>query len=538
MENIIQLNKKNNLEYEKIMEELKSMILNNGIIWGEGLDEDNQSYRWVGDTKAVLLNPKGLQLTTELFSQKINNYKPNAVAGLTLASHIITSGIVYFSNYLQSHVDGYLIRRERKRYDMQKLVEGPVNETSNVVVVDDVLNQAGYAKQAIETIETFGCKVLAVIVLINFESTDFEYLKSKGYMVEEVFTLKELGLQTNTSQSISKIFELKWRYGTVNAAQFKIPKSSPIGDNGKIYVGSDQGKMLCLNLEGELLWEFTIDYDPEGIHSTPLIVGDKIIFPGYDGGMYALDKNKGTLIWKNKLCNWIGCSPTYDKETNLVYVGLENISKIGAMAALNVDDGNLIWEFTTKNHMACQACVHGNIIVFGSNDGFVYACNKFDGKLIWKYKTNAEVRGRILINDGLCYAVSFDGFAYCIELRGGKLVWKKKLGKHLQSGPSISDDKLIVGSFSNQLTALNKKTGEILWYFMTGDIIQSHPLCTGNRIYFGSYDGNIYVLDEASGNLLWKFITSGPVNSLPLIYENRLFVSANDGYLYCFEQMR
>jgi len=520
------------IDLVKSKEELKSMFINEGIAWGSGLDQNNHAYKWTMDTKALLLNSRGLFLTTQLFIDKIKKYFPDAVGGLTLASHLIASSLVHSNDKL----DGFLVRRERKSYNMAKLIEGPNIENKNVVIVDDGLNAAGFAKQAIDAVENIGCKVLAVIVLIDFEKEDHILLKKKGYKLESIFTLKEFGLDLRVPPSDIEMYQLKWRYGNVNVSDYGAPKSSPAVEDNRIYVGSDQGKMLCIDFSGKLVWEFKTEPHSKGVHQTPLIVDNKVIFAGYCGNVYALNKENGSLIWRNKLSSYNGATAIYDKETNRIYIGLENNTLKGTMAVLDADDGKLAWEFSTGNHLPCRGSIEKDLIVFGSNDSFIYACNKLDGKLIWKFRVHGEVKGRTTIDDGLCYATSFDGNIYCVDLFTGKIVWKKKLGVKLLNAPLIYKDKVVVGSFSNQLTALNKKTGNVFWYFMTSGDILSYPVCSGGVVYVGSNDSKIYAVDAENGNLLWNFITGGKVSSSPTIYKDRLFVSSNDGYLYCFEK--
>ena len=534
MENITLSKLENKKSFGEIREELKSMILNQGIVFGTGLDSNDGVYKWAMDTKAFLLNPKGLYITTQLFMDKIKKYNPDSVGGLTLASHLMASGLVYSCDSGKK-LDGFLVRRERKKHGMLKLIEGPDIKNRNVVIVDDVLNAAGFATKAIEAVEAAGCKVAAVIVLVNFEKKEYFNLKNKGYAIDSVFTLEELGLDTKHKAQKPDMFELKWRYGIINSTDYTAPKSSPAIDNDKVYVGSDQGKMLCLDFSGNLLWEFKTDCHPYGVHSSPILAENKVMFAGYDGSVYAIDKNDGSLMWKNKASSFNGSSPVYDPETKLVYIGLENSTIRGSMAALGVEDGSMAWEFVTNNHVPCRAAVAKDAIVFGSNDCFIYACDKRTGKLFWKFMAYGGVKGRITIDGNLCYAASFDGFLYCLDLNG-KLVWKRKLGNALYNAPLMCKDKVVVGSYSNQLTALDKKNGKVLWYFMTKGPIQSYPMYDNGVVYVGSYDGCIYASDAENGSLLWKFITSGPITSSPAIYKSKLFVSSNDGYLYCFEK--
>lgn len=522
-------------DFGKLKEELKSIILNDGIVWGSSTDQNGKPYNWVFDTKAFLLNPRGLYPTTKLFMDKIRKYTPDAVGGLTLASHLIASSLSYLS-YGHKEFDAFLVRRSQKEHGMLKLVEGPDISNKKVVIIDDGLNAAGFAMQAIKAVEKSGCKVLAVVVLINFENNDFIELRNQGYAVESIFTLKELGLDTRHIPDKPDLFKLKWKYGKVNTSDYTAPKSSPVVNNGKVYVGSDQGKMLCLDFNGNLLWEFKTDEHPHGVHQTPIIAGNKVIFSAYDGGVYAINKENGILIWKNKASSYSGASPVYDSETGMVYIGLENSTLKGTMAALDIKNGDVIWEFLTNNHVPSRPAIGKNILIFGSNDCFIYALDKWNGNLLWKFKAEGEVKGRLTIDENLCYATSFDGFLYCLSLSAGELVWKKKLGGKLFSEPLIVGNKVIVGSYSYQLTALDKKNGEILWFFMAGGPIQSYPALHEDLIFFGSHDHNVYAVDSGTGNLVWNFATSNAVTSSPLCCDNSLFVSGNDGYLYCFER--
>ena len=536
MRKIIALNSVSHGSQRNIREELKLAILNHGVLFGEGLDENNKPYNWVIDTKSFLLQPRYLRITAMLFMEKIRKYEPDAVGGLTLASHLITSALVHLSSDTDHRLNGFLVRRERKNYSMMKIIEGICEEKSNVVILDDGLNSAGFATKAVEAVESIGCKVLSVIVLTDFEKEEHQKLKEKGYIVESIFTLKELGLDPNEKPKMPDLYEIKWRYGGVNSGEIDIPKSSPVVEPNKIYVGSDQGKVLCLNFSGELLWEFKPDYHYEGIHATPILVEDKVIIGGYDGGIYAINKNDGSLVWKNKVSSWIGSTADYDEETNMVFVGLENSTMHGTLAAINAKNGDLVWEFVTQNHVPCRPAVWKNLVIFGSNDFYFYALDKKTGGLVWKYRAYGEIKGRISLDANKCLFTCTDGCVYCVEIETGKLLWKRKIGRLLLNQPVVFGRKVITGSFSNQLTALDKNTGKVYWHFSTRGPVVCYPKISDGIVFFGSSDRSIYAVDAENGSLLWKFITGGMVTSSPAVYNDKLFVSSNDGYLYCFEK--
>lgn len=520
-----------NSQLEK-KEELKSLILNKAVVWGSGLSPEEKPYNWCLDTKAVLLDPRGLHLTTLLFDEKIAKHKPEAVGGLTLASHLIASALV---SREKSMYNAFLVRRARKSYNMLKLVEGPSLKGKNVVIIDDGLNAAGFATTAIKAVEELGCKVLAVIILINFEKKECKDLKEKGYLVEHIFTLQELGIGTKAKPLNENLYTFLWKYPGINSSDYTAPKSSPVIDSDTIYVGSDRSRLFAIDLKGKLKWEFLADYHSKGIHQTPIIVEEKVIFAGYDGSVYAVEKETGKLLWKNKVSSYIGASPVYDAETSTIFIGLENSTSVGSLAALSISDGAITWELTTQDHVPCRPAIGEKNVVFGCNDKFIYSVEKNTGKLQWKFRTYGANKGRVTIDGNLCFATSFDGHVYCIDEKG-KLQWKRKLGTQLYNAPLVTNDLVFIGSYSGQLTALEKKTGKIKWYHMTGDKIQSYPSYDDSMIYFGSHDKILRAVDAKNGKLVWQFQTEGPISSSPTVEEDILCVSGNDGYLYCFKK--
>lgn len=79
--------------------------------------------------------------------------------------------------------------------------------------------------------------------------------------------------------------------------KFKVKKeiySSAAYHQNKTYFGSADGKMYCLDYQGNLIWTYETD---SSIAGSPVIIKDKmIIFGAANGKIYALDFN-GTRLW-------------------------------------------------------------------------------------------------------------------------------------------------------------------------------------------------------------------------------------------------
>lgn len=85
--------------------------------------------------------------------------------------------------------------------------------------------------------------------------------------------------------------KLYWRAATGAAV-----KSSAAIVAGKVFVGSDDGHVYCLDLlSGRKLWSFKTG---EEVEASPTVV-DGVVYAGSaDGSLYAIDSATGGLKWK------------------------------------------------------------------------------------------------------------------------------------------------------------------------------------------------------------------------------------------------
>ncbi|GAB3652419.1 PQQ-binding-like beta-propeller repeat protein [Echinicola sediminis] len=114
-----------------------------------------------------------------------------------------------------------------------------------------------------------------------------------------------------------KLFELSPKTGEVLSSFYtemqNTGTSAPIVLKDKIIVaGSHPGVAAFDRKTNQKIWEFEVDealfYTPsyfadqqQSLESTPVLVGDKLIFGAMDGKVYVLDINTGRLLWKKSL---------------------------------------------------------------------------------------------------------------------------------------------------------------------------------------------------------------------------------------------
>jgi len=105
------------------------------------------------------------------------------------------------------------------------------------------------------------------------------------------------------SKTLNKPFNLIWKYKTGGGIH-----SSPTIYNGKLYIGSNDYYIYCLNAsDGSLIWKYKTG---DWVTSTPTIYNGKLYIGSDDSYIYCLNASNGSLIWRYKTGDWVTSTPT------------------------------------------------------------------------------------------------------------------------------------------------------------------------------------------------------------------------------------
>ena len=225
------------------------------------------------------------------------------------------------------------------------------------------------------------------------------------------------------------------------------------------------------------------------------------------------------------------------------------------------------WTFPTGGRVVSSAVLHDGAVLFGSDDGNVYAVDAASGRQRWMAHTGGPVASTPAVADGRVFAVSYDGRLYALDARSGEVLWKfategerRFEGKGLHgmlprnqtypdlydvylSSPLVVDGKVVFGSGDGHVYAVDAATGRLAWKFATGDVVHASPAYADGLIVVGSWDGRLYALDAATGAQRWAFQAGlDPLihnqqgfQSSAAIADGTVFVGCRDGHLYAVD---
>lgn len=301
--------------------------------------------------------------------------------------------------------------------------------------------------------------------------------------------------------------------------------------------------------------------------STPFLIAEGTyqenkIYVSSGGGWVYKYSDSGNLIWSYDTGGEISASvhvATSNRSSEpfvpFIYVGNKN----GRFVCLDGVDGAIVWEHQIPNgagiESSAQLARQGlkYYIIFGADDGYIYAFDAANGNEEWSFYTGASIKSKGESHrSGMNFIVgNIAGDVFNMDVSTGNVVWSKKLPDAVLSTPeSAFKGDLILGCNDGNLYCLRLDTGDILWQFQTGGAIYSAPFYKNifespndqsnvvPMAFFSSFDEHLYALNAESGSLIWKkdleagqlaaspvAVSAGDVNSMVYMNTSRGLVS-------------
>jgi len=123
------------------------------------------------DCRTTTLYAVGAELTGRVFLELIENqqWKPDAIGGMTLGADPIVSAVAVLSSQAKRPIHGFLVRKAEKTHGMGQRIEGFQEKGARVVIVDDVCTTGSSTIQAIQAAREFGFNVVGSACLVERE---------------------------------------------------------------------------------------------------------------------------------------------------------------------------------------------------------------------------------------------------------------------------------------------------------------------------------------------------------------------------------
>ncbi len=304
---------------------------------------------------------------------------------------------------------------------------------------------------------------------------------------------------------------------------------------------------------GEIRWRFHV-----GQFFGEPAIDDQHVFVGTDDGyLFCLDletpdplsteigtTSASRVAWSYQVGAPVNGSPLVVGDQ--VIFGANN----GIIYALSVADGRPIWHYATGQVQAnafiqfSKPTHHAGTIFVGDASGRVHAIDACKGDAVGSFSMEDWVRASPAVSDERIVVASLDSTVACFAPDGSSH-WRRRLGHwHLTCDPVIAEDRVLIVTSDMMLHCLSLSAGEICWQralvdypndWVAFDEFQSSPAVADGTLYVGSPGRFLHALDVESGKPRWRHEVGGEVPSDPLCVDGRVYFGqyGGDGTYFC-----
>jgi outer membrane protein assembly factor BamB len=278
-------------------------------------------------------------------------------------------------------------------------------------------------------------------------------------------------------------------------------------------------------------WAF---HDGALLEFPPVIDHDTLYFEDADGSAKAVNTFDGQVIWQRKIGTLAASSPALDVAHDLVFFTLLSTSPgartpgNGAVVALSMKTGNVVWSHSLPAGSESSPLVHGLSVFLGDQSGTVYSFRTYDGHLNWTFHANGAVKGGVAFAHNTIYFGDYGARVYAVNAADGGEVWSASAGDTVYSTPAVAFGRVYIGSTSGAVYAYWTNSGAVAWTASTGAYVYASPAVAvvpglGPTVYVGSYDGHLYAYNANNGAVRWSHAAGGRIDGSATVLGNVVY---------------
>ncbi len=334
------------------------------------------------------------------------------------------------------------------------------------------------------------------------KSSRYKFSKIKNFHLFEPkisFDNKEIVFFDNKG-SILKFNEkskLIWKKNYYSKYEKKLkPILQFANDGSKLIVADNIAKYFALDLDsGDLLWSKN-NFAP--FNSQIKINKNKIFAVDYSNTLRCFSLKDGKELWSIKTEDSLVRS---QKKLSMVIVNEKLYFKnsIGDISAVDINEGELIWQLPTQSSLIYEAAfsletsdliTDGRTLFFSNNKNQFFSIDLETGSFNWENKVNSNLRPSI-IGDYI-FTVSLEGYLIIIEKNSGNIIrvtdiftgYKKKIRENIKPvGFIVGTNNIYLTTDHGRLMIIDIKSGKTNSILKIDNDKISRPFVSHNSLY-------------------------------------------------------
>jgi outer membrane protein assembly factor BamB len=255
----------------------------------------------------------------------------------------------------------------------------------------------------------------------------------------------------------------------------------------------------------------------------PVIYDDTLYFEDAHGSAKAVSTTNGHVLWQRQVGSLAAASPALDIHHGLVFFTLLSTAPgahepgDGAVVALSMKTGKVVWSHALPPGSESSPLVHGLSVFLGDQSGTVYSFRTYDGHVNWTFQASGAVKGGVAFAHNTIYFGDYGDHVYAVDAADGREIWSAGGDGTFYSTPAVAFGRVYIGSTGGAVYAFWANSGATAWSASTGAYVYASPAVAdvpglGPTVYIGSYDAHLYAYNADDGAVRWTHPAGGRID--------------------------
>lgn len=180
---------------DKARQSLLKLLKENAFQKGKRILSSGKESNYYLDVKRVTLTSEGAYLTAKIILELLKKERIDAIGGPTLGADPIIGAIAALAYIDGRPVNTFIVRKEPKKYGMEKFIEGPqISEGDRIIIIEDVVTTGSSVLKVVEVVRKAGGQVSKIIALVDRLEGAAERLRKEGCSLVSIFTSRDFGI--------------------------------------------------------------------------------------------------------------------------------------------------------------------------------------------------------------------------------------------------------------------------------------------------------------------------------------------------------
>ncbi len=269
-----------------------------------------------------------------------------------------------------------------------------------------------------------------VLLALDAQTGDEKWrYQSRGPVEQPPAVMLDLVVFANEADQVVALDSItgkfKWQYKAETPDEYTLRGHAGLAIDGElIYTGFSNGSLVALRKDtGSLAWSTSLKAEADrffDVDATPLVVKGRVFATSSSGGVYAVDKTTGLVLFRHAFYDAAAPSTsgnigglTTNADHDAIYVSVADLG----IYALDLG-GNVLWRVGAKGGgEPAEPVAWNELLIFTlAQDGMFIAERKTGETLEWFNPGDGISAAPTVTADGRLFAMSNRGILYAFDL--------------------------------------------------------------------------------------------------------------------------